>query len=155
MSEIELRPYKAVDALDILENQPKQPGLTKEVYVLEWAKVKEDRGPAITVLAEEKVIGCGGLEMLWPGVGEGWCLFVNNIDRYGLSVGKAIKRCFMDMTSQAQLHRCQAILRVDYAAGIKMATWLDFKREGILRQYFPDKTDAYMYARLWPIYERD
>jgi hypothetical protein len=143
---ITLRPYTAQDAIEILGQRPRQPGVQLDEQTRAWAAMKETRGPAITGIVDGRIIGCGGLEILWPGVAEGWCLFVGNVDDFRLPVAKAVKRTLHQWIKDHHLVRVQAPLRADFKSGILFATWLGLKYEGTLRKYLPDGSDAMMYA---------
>ncbi len=142
---LELRPYKAADALEIIACAPKQPGLEPSEQVKVWAEIKESTGPAVTGVFDNRVIGCGGLELRWPGFAEVWCLFVRDIGDYCM-MPRTAKRILSQWMVDCKLVRVQAPLRADFSAGIRLAEWLGFTCEGRLKKYHPDGTDALMHS---------
>jgi len=142
---LEIVSYKAEHALEIIKGQAKQPTLEINEQTIEWAKMKENRGPAVTGIYEGRIIGCGGLEIIYAGFAEGWCLFVADIGEYGF-MPKAVKRILAAWIEEYKLIRIQAPLRVDFPEGIRFAEWLGLEYEGLLRKYHADHSDARMFA---------
>jgi len=143
----QLREYQPSDAVEIL-SQANEPGVELNDYTRRWAEKKALKGPAVTAVCDGRIIGCGGIEILWPGFAEGWCLFVNDIDQYTNSVAKSAKRTLDKLIDEHNLHRVQAPMRADFPAGIRFVQWLGFSQEARLRKYHPDKTDALMFSRV-------
>lgn len=142
---LEIVPYKAEHALEIIKAQAKQPALELSEQNIEWAKLKETAGPAVTGIYEDRIIGCGGLEIVWAGFAEGWCLFVKDIGEYAF-MPRAVKRILADWTERYKLVRIQAPLRADFPEGVRFCEWLGFEYEGLLRKYHPDHSDGRMFA---------
>lgn len=141
-----LRPYKAEDAIEILSTKPRQPMLELDNITKEFAKLKETRGPALTGTVDGRVIGCGGLEILWPGFAEGWCLFSERIEIYGMATAKTVKRVLWKWIKEYKLVRIQAPLRADFPLGLRFTEWLGFEYEATLHKYHPDRCDALIYS---------
>ena len=141
-----LRQYKAEDAIEILSAGVKQPGLNLDPCTTQWAELKETRGPAVTAVEENRIIGCSGIEICWPGFAEIWCIFVEDIEKYGLKVALRIKPLVKKWIKENNLVRLQAPLRADFPEGIRMAEWVGFKYEATLQKYHPDGVDALMYV---------
>lgn len=142
-----LRQYKAADMMSVLAQGARQPGMPHHTTVAELAKLKESKGPAVTAVIEERVVGCAGLEIPWPGVAEIWCVFVDDIDRYTMQLGKVIRPLIRQWREEHNLVRIQTPLRVDFPEGIRLAQWAGFKLEGKpMRKYHPDHSDALMYV---------
>jgi len=142
---LEIVPYKTEHALEIIKGQAKQPALKVTEQIKEWAKTKETRGPAVTGIYDGRIIGCGGLEICWPGMAEGWCLFVEDISNYNM-VPKAVKLILKSWIEQYKLIRVQAPLRTDFPEGVHFCEWLGFEYEGLMRKYHPDGSDARMFS---------
>lgn len=150
---LELVPYKAEHAIEIIRQQAKQPGgLEAMELVQQWAKAKESKGPALSGFVEGSLVGCGGLEICWPGVAEGWCLFAKDINKYDfttrLGFARTIKLKLNEWVVVNKLVRVQAPMRVDFLEGIRMVEWLGFECEGRLRKFHPDRCDAFMFGRI-------
>ena len=97
-----------------------------------------------------QLYGVGGVLILRPGVGEFWLLLAKDYKDH-ISVRDAV----VEIADQINVHsakhalvRCQAIVRADFAEGLRLIEWLGFEYEGYLRMYLPGEVDAVMYARI-------
>lgn len=143
---IELRQYKPDDAIAILKGDPRQPGVKLDEQTQAWAELKASRGPAVTAVSRGRVVACGGLEILWEGMAEGWCLFADDLDGNALSISRKVLEIMQEWIKEHKLVRIQAPMRADFKMGLRFAEWLGFKKEGVLQKYHPDGSDAIMYA---------
>ena len=101
-----------------------------------------------TGLVDGKIMGVGGVIVLWEGVGEAWLILSKDILEMKIATYLCIKEMVERMISECNLRRIQAVIRTDYPQAIKMIEALGFKREGLLEEYLPDKCNAFMYAKL-------
>lgn len=67
---------------------------------------------------------------------------------YGLLAYMAIREKVEELIETNKLWRAQATVRVELSQAIKMVEALGFEREGLLKQYCPDKGNVYIYARI-------
>ena len=145
MEVIELIQYKAEHAIEVIANRAQQPGLKVTGLIEQWAKHKESV-ISRTVVLGSKIIGCGGIEMCWPGMAEAWAVSIDDIRDYLVNPRK-VKLQLHSWIKEHNLIRIQAPMRADFPAGIRFAEFLGFKDENArLRNYHPDGTDALMYA---------
>jgi hypothetical protein len=105
-------------------------------------------GPAYTLLTGDKPIICAGVAILGPGVGEAWALISKHLPDHPLSVYKGVKRVLEAIIDKQHLHRVQAVVKEDDQTSVRWIERLRFVREGILRQFGPDKTDYVIYGRI-------
>ena len=89
------------------------------------------------------VVGVGGINWLWSGVGEAWVLFSKDVKHCKFGIYRATKRILSQYDSY---QRIQATARVDSPVSCKMLEKLGFEMEGKLRQYSPDGTDNFLYS---------
>ena len=143
---LDIRPYKAADAIEILSGNAKQPGLELDALTVKWAQEKETKGPAITGTVEGRIIGCAGLEIPWPRFAEGWCIFIDDIDKYALPMARKARPILKGWIKEFDLIRVQAPMRADFEAGLRFVDWLGLKLEARLKKYHPDACDALMYS---------
>ena len=107
-------------------------------------------GDCRTASIGDVIIGVGGVVLLWPGVGEFWLMLTKDVKEHtsSLTVMRGIKEFIDEIIEVRGIDRAQSILRADFDAAIKMNEFLGFKREGLMRKYLPDGSDAYIYARV-------
>lgn len=103
-----------------------------------------------TYLVEGNIWAVGGYVVLFEGVGEIWVILIEDF----LSIVSAttairtIRNQVAGFILEGNLRRIQARVRVDFPEAIKMIESLGFKREGLLKEYAPDKKDMYIYGRV-------
>ncbi len=121
----------------------------------EWAARYLKEGPAIAAIETDdgRVLGCGGVRLLWSGTGEAWILL--SLD----AIAKSTQEQFSHYRKSAytiagdllndicgDLTRIQAHVRADDEIGIRFVERLGFVREGLMRKFGPDGSDHYLYA---------
>ena len=149
---IELIPYKAEHAIEVISQQSKQPCLDVSELTKQWAKTKTCPA-STTCVSDGKILGCAGLEICWPGMAEVWALFASDISKYHI-IPKMAKQQLESWIKEYDLKRVQAPLRTDFPAGIRFAEFLGFKPDGwpevpkgvLMKNYHPDGTSAIMYS---------
>ncbi len=146
---MQLRPYKAEDALEVIRRQAKEPGLTLDAATESLAKAKE-QGPALTVVAHGKILGCGGLAMPWPGMAEAWFLCSREVDNLPLltkiKMIRTAKRVLKKWIKEYKLSRVQVPLREDFPKGVKFAKVLGFTFESVMLKYHQGAGTALMHS---------
>ena len=148
---LELVPYKNEHALQIIKAKPKEPLLEVNEQTEIWAKAKETLGPAVSGYWDGELVGCGGLQLLWEGVAEGWCLFAEDTKEQTLRArmqfavsSKDLLDLWMDKYDLVRVH---APMRDDFPAGLKFVEFLGFTREsGRMEKYYPSGVAAIMYS---------
>lgn len=110
------------------------------------AKGKEKmNGPSYTLFNDDgRIVGCGGLVVLWNGVGEGWGVPADIIKDYGKEVYEASLNFIAEQRNV--FHRIQATVVCGFEIGEKYLTALGFEYEGILRKYGADGKDHKMFS---------
>jgi hypothetical protein len=107
--------------------------------------------PAYTAEYEGKIVGIGGMVVLWEGVGEMWLMLTADSKRegvYGIMVYQAIKNKVDELIKEYNMRRVQCTVRTDFNKARKMVETLGFQLEGLMRSYCPDGADVWMYARI-------
>lgn len=136
--------YEPAHAIEILTCRAKEPKLELNEQTIAWANMMGDKGPCMTGLFDGKPVSCGGIWILWPGVGEQWMLNVDDIGNYHIDPQIA-KDWMYEKIDEHRLWRLQTPLRSDFPAGVEYSKWLGFKFEARLECYHTDGTDALMY----------
>ena len=109
-------------------------------------RYKDVNGPAKTLIIDDKVIGCGGIETLWNGVGEAWLLLSDHVFDHRVTLVLNCRRMFSDMVRD--YHRVQALALASFYLGVKFAEFMGFEHEGLAFRYGPNKEDYYRFVIL-------
>ena len=119
-------------------------GAMKEEMVKQMAVA----GHAFSLLTNGHLIASGGIYPIWPGFGEAWFLSSDMVVKHKRPVIVQLKKHIDALSKEHEYHRIQATAREDFTVGQRFLEFLGFEREGLLRNYGPDKSDHYMYARI-------
>ena len=143
-------PFHAEDMLWIIEDGIKEFGVKciPTEQMTELAIEREANGQCITGWVDGRIVGCGGIDLKWPGVGEVWLFLSYETDRFTKRAYKTIKDGIKKLIDDNDLHRCQAWCRIDFDQAHTLFRHLGFEPEGIAKKYMPDGTDAILYAKV-------
>jgi hypothetical protein len=108
-----------------------------------------DKGNAYTLFVDKKPICAGGIILLWKGVAEGWVMANQNIFEVKFLAAKEIKRRTDVLCERNKIKRLQTTVKYDFSEGIRFASWLGLKPEGIMKKYGPDGSDYYRMAKIY------
>ena len=108
-----------------------------------------DKGNAYTLFVDKKPIVSGGIIILWKNVAEGWVMANQNIYDVKFLACKEIKRRTDILCKKNNVKRLQTTVKMDFNTGIRFASWLGLKPEGIMRKYGPDGSDYYRMAKIY------
>ncbi len=142
-------PFHAEDMLWIIANGIKEFGIKciPTDQMIELAQAREANGQCVTGWVDGKIIGCGGIDFMWPGVGEVWLFLSYEVDECPMRAFRVIRAGMDKLIEDNNLWRCQAWGRVGFHMSHTLFRHLGFKPEGIAEKYMPDGTDAILYAR--------
>lgn len=145
-----IRPLKAEDMVWILEDGVKEFGLRclPHPHVEELAKEREGNGKCLTALVNGKIVGCGGIDLMWPGVGEVWVMLSYEVDKYPIRAYEVIRDGLEKLIEDNDLWRVQAWGRIGFAKSHTLFRHLGFRPEGIAKKYAPDGVDCILYAKV-------
>lgn len=100
---------------------------------------------AFTALDGDEVLACAGVIEMWPGRGAAWAFMAEAIGTRMVAVHRAVRRYFDTL----DFRRLEAEVAADFEQGHRWVRMLGFELEAPrLRGYFPDGSDAAMYARV-------
>lgn len=105
-------------------------------------------GKAFTLTRSGRPVVCAGAHLALPGVVEGWAMVGAEAGRGALLPAVRGIGAFLYDLPWADVRRVQTTVRLDFAAGHRMARLLGFVREGTLRRYGPGGSDFVMYAKV-------
>lgn len=131
---------KATTPADILEMQGHELAPVK----VQWEKL--DHKNAITGWQGDRMIGIGGINWYWKGVGEAWLVLHENANTAKLGTFRAVKAMLEALLRHCDWWRIEAVVRDDWPKAQKFAEKLGFTKESTLRKYCDNGDDAYMYA---------
>lgn len=143
-----IRPFIAQDMMDIVGSGAKEENL--KLYgnsnLRELAEETEKDGLSFTGVVDEKIVGCGGVRVLWPNVGEVWMMLSPSVNGYPVVAWEAIKSGFEKIVQENDFVRLQGWCRVGFVKAHTVFKHLNFKPEGIARSYTPDGVDCVLYS---------
>lgn len=102
-----------------------------------------------TVTHEGEVVAVVGLVRSWTGVAELFSITSSAVLKNPISYHKLILRLIEQHVEVLELHRVQFVVKSNFDQGIRWAKSLGFTAEGLLRKYGQDKTDHWMFARVY------
>lgn len=136
---ITLEPFKAEHAYRISKMMSND--------FVEAMRFHESRCTSFTAFYNEDVMCCGGVNVLWEGVGEAWTVNGPLTLKYPVTFHKIIVRWLKLLTDKHRLLRLQSIVDAQNETHIRWIESLGFEREGTLRKYHGGK-DYHLYARI-------
>jgi RimJ/RimL family protein N-acetyltransferase len=144
--EIEVIPYKKEHAYLIYENiRERDAGISSDIDELSAAW--ERQGPAYTVIIDGELVFCGGFILMGWNRAEAWTLMSDLFYKYPKACFKICRDYTNKVINEYGLKRVQAIIDVDFEAGVRFAERLGYEEEGRLKAYGPDGEDMLMFGR--------
>ena len=102
-----------------------------------------------TLLCNGECVCSGGIIPLWNGVAEGWVISSKRIFKNKIKAARLIKKRMDLLCVNNKIWRLQTAVKADFKIGIRFAEFLEYKKEGLMVGYGPDKTDYYLMARIY------
>jgi len=145
--DIEVIPYLSKHALEILVRPHDEKNVKESKEFETWAEANAN-GAAFTGrrISDGKILACAGVRILWPGVGEAWAIFCNEIGSYKKEAYIYVLTYLKQIIEDFKLRRIQAYVRADVPIALKYIEQLGFQQEGLLRKFGRDGKDQYIYA---------
>ncbi len=143
-----IRKFVVEDMVWIIEYGVKEFGLKAmaDDHIRELAQAREDNGQCISGVVNDRIIGCGGIDIMWPKVGEVWVLLAYDIGIYSMAAYEVIQDGLKKLIEDNNLRRVQAWGRVGFDASHTLFRHLGFVPEGIARKYGYDGSDYLLYG---------
>jgi hypothetical protein len=139
----EFEPADALAMTSVLE-----PGVVGHPLRAKWAAEHKEYGPAYTGTRNGEIIACGGIMILWPGVGEAWANFGASARKSPKDILYCIRKGLDIITDAYELIRVQALATPDFPESIRFLKHLGFVEEGYFCKYWEDGRDAVMMAKV-------
>jgi hypothetical protein len=102
-----------------------------------------------TVLEDEKILGCGGMIMQWPGVGLMWLMATKEFRRRPRTLLKISNDILQRIRSKLSIHRFQVYVDPAEPRHVRFVEALGFTFEGRMIQHTVDRKDHLLYARTY------
>ena len=145
--------YKVVDFVpehaDDLQSRPDVHKLS-EIGAVKNDAIKQMAvpGQAISLLTNGHLIASGGIYPIWSGFAEAWFLSSGMVAKHKRPVIVTVKNHIDAMIIEHGYKRLQATAREDWKVAQRFLEFLGFEREGLMRNYGPDNSDHFLYARI-------
>lgn len=111
----------------------------------QYAAILIEGGPAFSLISDDGTVwGCAGVCELEPHRASAWALIREGIGGNFFRFHKEVYR----FLCETDYNRVEMAVDVEFDQSERWAKMLGFKLEGYMRQYFPNKQDAYLYARI-------
>ena len=148
--DIHLVPYELSHFKELIV-RPHEDGIKEAVRLsdTEWATaIGREAVEAYTAYVGDTIIAIGGLNILWPTVGEVWIVGSPHIPEVRFSYMRATKFYLKYFKEKYKLRRTQAQIVEGYDMLINFAERLGFEYEGTLHNYCGGNLHNRMYA-IW------
>ena len=148
-AKIEIIAYEPKHSFEILVRPHDEKNVKNKEEFKTWAEANA-HGAAFTArrISDGKIIACAGVRILWPGCGEAWAIFCNEIHRHKIEIHKNITAYLKIIINDFKLRRIQAYVRADVPVAVDYIEHMGFEREGLLRKFGLDGEDQYIYAMI-------
>jgi len=94
------------------------------------------------------IVASAGLIPLWAGHAEAWMIGGDEIPRHAISVARQLRVMFDDVMWQHGIYRAQANIHCRFERAIRLAEWLGFEQEGLMRRFGAEGDDYFRYAKV-------
>jgi len=145
-----IRPFKKEDMAYVLNNGIKEYGMCSfsDENLEKLATRREENGQCITGVVNDVIVGVGGIDIMWEGVGEVWIMLTNEVNKVPFSAYQVIKDGLQKLIDDNNLFRVQAWGRVGFDKAHTLFRHLGFTPEGVAKKYTPDKVDCILYSKV-------
>lgn len=101
---------------------------------------------AVTIYYKGKILLCGGIVHMWPGVGDGWFFFDEDTPEIFKEIPKTFVKGVRSYFNWVPLQRIQTIVDPEFPTAAKFLRFMGFDNEGIMRKYHSNGNDYYRFA---------
>jgi hypothetical protein len=134
------RPLRRAELWPIMAHLP-----ATDQDAIRW-RVSSGLGPSTAFLIDGQAMAAGGLTMCHAGMADPWLVITPAGRAHFRPLYRAMVAWLAAQIETLRLHRLQAAVRHDDVKAIRLLQHLAFAREGIARQFGPDRADYYWYA---------
>lgn len=116
-------------------------------HISDYANVMAKNPYSYTALLDGVPVLMAGVLPLWKGVGEAWTFIKDEAKSRPSWLTRTVKRTLEQIARDHGFHRLQANCDPTDRMACRWLQTLEFKKEGLMHLYSPDKRDRVMYAR--------
>lgn len=102
-----------------------------------------------TVMEGERILGCGGMIMQWPGVGLMWLMATKELKSRPRTLLRIANDILQRLRGKMNIHRFQVYVDPAEPRHIRFVEALGFTFEGRMIQHTIDRKDHLLYARTY------
>ena len=95
-----------------------------------------------------RIVASAGLVPLWKGVAEAWMISSDDVGRHRVQVARQLRVMFDEVMWHRGLYRAQANIHHKFEKAIRLAEWLGFENEGLMRRFGIEGADYIRYAKV-------
>lgn len=106
------------------------------------------QGMSWSVDIDGVIVASGGLVPLWAGVGEAWMIAGDEIGKHRVKVSRKMRIMLDDVMRQRGIYRAHANIHCGFERAIRLAEWLGFENEGLMRRFGVEGADYFRYAKV-------
>ena len=104
-----------------------------------------------TCIFDGEIVGVGGIQMFFEGVGEAWVILTKQSRKngiFGLIACRAIEKKLNELMEELNMRRVEAQARADFPIAIRFIEALGFKFNCERHNWFPGGTSSMLYYKL-------
>jgi len=94
------------------------------------------------------IVASAGLVPLWAGVAEAWMIAGDDLGKHRIKASRKIRIMLDDEMRQQEFYRAQSNIHCGFERAIRLAEWLGFENEGLMRRFGIEGADYFRYARV-------
>lgn len=144
---IEIIQFKKEHAIELFNTDLREQDMGEFNDIIRFATVWEKEGVGYTMLADGKIVFCGGIIDIGWKRGEAWSFMGNLFYKYPKSCYKVCRNKLGEIIKEKGYRRIQALVDIDMYGGENFVKHLGFEKEGLLKSYGPDGEDMLMYSK--------
>lgn len=106
------------------------------------------QGMSWSAEVDGRIVASAGLIPLWAGVAEAWMISADDVGRHRIKVARKLRTMLNDVMWQRGIYRAQANIHHKFEKAIRLAGWLGFENEGLMRRFGAEGDDYFRYAKV-------
>lgn len=148
---VKIIPYEPHHIDEIMRDGARE--RTKKIAALsewqDWKRIWKEKGPAHTILVDQKVLLCAGVMLMNWNRGEVWMVGSKMIKKYQKTTFSSVKKYLDMIIKEFKLRRVQGLVEPDFEEGKRFLEHLGFRLETEkgMQAYGPYGEDILLYGR--------